>query len=96
MSHYSNNPGSTRIDLFRDTGKWYATGSINLDALYNEDVFDAVKQACQSAWEDQVLPGVRLSAWPLSTSPTEWLASGGTIVCLDPYNKHSHPIMLKA
>jgi predicted RNA-binding protein len=51
MSNYSNNPGRVRVDLFRDTGKWYATGSVDMGDKYDpNDLFGAFYHACFRAY----------------------------------------------
>lgn len=93
MSGYSNNPGNVRIDLFRDGGKWYASGSVNMSSQYNaSDLHSAVFQACR----DSKLNETTNEGWPLSRTPDEWLADGGFIICLEPHSWSSSPIMLTA
>ena len=91
MSHYSNNPGLVRVDLFKPSGKWYATGSIDMSEHYNDaGLHEAILVACE---QQRVGEGSQ-EGWPVMVPPREWLSDGGTIVCLQPYHEHSHPIML--
>ena len=86
---FTTNEGRVRIDLFRDTGKWYATGSICMADFYRGDIFEGVLRACEREFvrADQ-------GEWPVTTSPREWLEREGTIIVLEPYHEHAHPIML--
>jgi hypothetical protein len=74
--------------LFKESGKWYADGSVDMSPAYNAAcLHDGLYVACARSQESG-------DGWPLSTTPYAWLMSGGTIVCLDPYHQHAHPVML--
>ena len=92
MSYYSNNPAICRIDLFLRSGKWYATGSINMEKFYTASIHSAVFTACVESHE---LGELVHEGWPLITDPETWVNEGGMIICLQPYHQYSHPIMLK-
>lgn len=88
MSHYSNNPGRVRVDLFKPGGKWYATGSIDMGAFYGSTLtHEAVYAGCCASPDGR-------EGWPVVSTPDEWLREDGTIVCLAPYHVHAHPVML--
>lgn len=76
MQNYSSNPGSVRVDFFKESGKWYATEAVDMGPYYNMDfLHDAFARALWTHLEGRL--------------------DGMLAVCLQPYHKHSHPIMLR-
>lgn len=46
MSHYSENPAHCRVDIFKPSGKWYMTITLDLTGLYeHNDIHEAIKMA---------------------------------------------------
>lgn len=85
---YINQDGRVRVDVFKSSGKWYTTCSVDMEGYYaapllHKALFDACSREQATG-----------SGWDLTTSPEQWLQDGGMIVCSEPYHKHSHPIML--
>lgn len=76
--------GMVRIDCFCNTGKWYDTLEVDMSSYYNLSfIHDVVKYSLiLSAGNDEFVDN--------------WLAQGGYFVCLEPYHKYSHPVMLKS
>jgi hypothetical protein len=87
---FTTNDSRVRVDFFKPSGKWYGTGSIDMRVHYNGPIHDCVRQACEA---EQAL-GSR-GEWGHTFTPAEWLAGGGSIVCLEPHHEHSHPIILR-
>lgn len=86
---FTTNESRVRVDFFKPSGKWYGTGSIDMDAFYEGLIHECVLQACEREQAD------KNGQWGYTFTPAEWLAGGGTIVCLEPYHEHSHPVMLR-
>lgn len=88
MSHYSENPAHCRVDIFKPSGKWYMTVVIDMEGEYNCGVcHEAVKRALTN----RIVPGTI----KLGPRGEYHLEEGWSAVCLDPYNIHAHPIMIK-
>lgn len=87
---YSSKDSRVRVTLFKESGKWYSDESVDMYDRWSgcATIHDALMAACADEFEAEE------GAWSLSSHPLEWLESGGTIVCLDPYHEHAHPIML--
>lgn len=79
--NYSNSPGHCRVDRFKSSGKWYDTISLDMnnDGYNDLDLYDHFIKCLQD----------QHSSW-LKESDGYW-----SIVCLEPYHKNSHPIMIK-
>lgn len=45
MSNYSNDCSSVRVDIFRESGKWYETVAITKAKYSNCSIHDSVKAA---------------------------------------------------
>jgi hypothetical protein len=81
VSHYSNSPNSCRVDVWKESGKWYETIQVEFaDADWNKEgtqIHDAFLNALRVALqkEDGTL---RLK--------------GMRATCLEPYHQHAHPI----
>lgn len=43
---YSNNPAMVRVDFFKESGKWYATGEMNWNTYDNDELIHAVFIRC--------------------------------------------------
>lgn len=41
MTHYSDIPGSVRVDFFKPSGKWYATEAVMWTGDYDGDIHTA-------------------------------------------------------
>ena len=35
MTNYSNNPGSVRVDFFKESGKWYMTEDVDMSEFWD-------------------------------------------------------------
>ena len=78
MGHYSDTPGSVRVDIFKPSGKWYETIAVDMNLHYNDPlVTDAVRAAVLHKLDD----GER------------YRLGGMTYVVIDPYHKNSYPVM---
>lgn len=50
MTHYSDNPGSVRVDYFKASGKWYMTESVDMSGHFRDpSVHEAVRLSLQEA-----------------------------------------------
>lgn len=80
MSHYSDNPKSVRVDFFKaSSDKWYTT-----ETLIWIDSDDLIGRSFARA----------LDAHLSKRDDGSRRLSGMTAVCLEPYHKFSHPVML--
>lgn len=71
-----------RVDMFKDTGKWYESIAVK----WIEGGYDSVS----------IHESLRASLFrELKEDSGPPRLSGMTAVCLEPYHKHSHPIMLR-
>lgn len=77
--NYSDNEGSVRVDVFKPSGKWYETVAVDMYTFYHSET--TIHQALLAAIERQY-PGFT------AREP------GWKFVCLQPYHRFSHPIML--
>ncbi len=76
MTHYSQDPSKTRVDIFRKSGKWNTTIEVkwrDYDAIDIRGYFKHLMQEAGFVWDDY----------------------NYCAVCLEPYHKHGHPIMIK-
>ena len=50
MTNYSNNPGSVRVDLFKESGKWYMTEDVDMSEFWDFGIgpHDAVEAALEA------------------------------------------------
>jgi len=78
---YSSDDSDVRVDFFKESGKWYATESIKMENWDEPSFHDAFKHALNEALYMPKADRLRYSDM--------------TAVCLEPYHKHSHPIMLR-
>jgi hypothetical protein len=87
---FTTNEGRVRVDFFKPSGKWYGTASVDMSAHFKGVIGDCLREAC-------VVEAARGegSEWGHTFTPQDWVADGGTIVCLEPYHEHSHPLMIK-
>lgn len=86
---YSSSSSRVRVDIFKASGKWYETASIDMNNFYRGLINDCVLEACENEFKKG-----REGEWPITSSPSDWLKGGGYLVCADPYHEHSYPIML--
>lgn len=82
MTHYNDNPGMVRVDYFKPGGKWYMTEAIEMpDAEYSApNIHEAVRRSLDASRPDR--------------EPGWW--SQFTVVVLEPYHQHAHPVMIVA
>jgi hypothetical protein len=74
------NDSMVRVDLFKPSGKWSESFAIDMGEFYNELlIHDAVTKAWLKTREIQ--------------DPLHW--KEWTLVCLEPYHKHSHPVIIR-
>jgi len=90
---FTTNEGRVRVDFFKPSGKWYGTASVDMSAYYKGDIHECFRRACVD--EQATAPSTGESEWGHTFTPQGWVAKGGTIVCLEPYHEHSHPLMIK-
>lgn len=90
---FTTNTGRVRVDFFKPSGKWYGTASVDMTAHYKGDsgnlIHDAFMAACRAEKDNPQ------GEWGHTFTPDDWIAGGGSIVCLEPYHEHSHPIMVR-
>ena len=79
MTHYSNEARSVRIDIFKTTGKWYATEAM---PWYFTPGTTWEKPA--PMW-NEFMVAVRRTLGDRYT--------GMTIVCLEPYHPNAYPLL---
>ena len=50
MTNYSNNPGSVRVDFFKESGKWYMTEAVDMSEFWDfgNTPHDAVTAALEA------------------------------------------------
>jgi len=86
---FTNKEGYVRVDIFKPSGKWYSTAAVDMSAGYNEaNIHRALYDACVREFDKEG------GEWGLSVSPQAELEEGFMFVCLEPYSKFAHPIML--
>jgi len=91
---YSTKPGIVRVDIFKDTGKWYETLAIDMtegwdkDKLIHHSLIEALQQQSRyRALEDpNTKSNIRVYA---PNQEYSYFA-----VCLKPYHPHKHPIVI--
>jgi len=76
---YSENPAMVRVDFFKDSGKWYTTEAV----LWRGNGFEQ-NSGCDLFSQFQVSLREHLNG----------RLSGMWAVCLHPYHRHEHPIMI--
>lgn len=79
MSHFTTDPRSCRVDIWRDTGKWYTTIAV---------VFENAHYTAETSPHHALADALR-RALPQGTF------SGMTATCLAPYHTFSHPISVR-
>ena len=85
---FTTNDGRVRVDFFKPSGKWYGTASVDMSAHYKGLIQECFREAC-------VIEAARADGeWGHTFTPQEWVADGGTIVCLEPYHEHPFPQMI--
>lgn len=82
--NFSERDGNVRVDLFKKSGTWYTTESIDMTQFYLAD-----------NPETALIKAMELKPDGVFAKAKSWLESGGVIVCLIPYHKHSCPVMLR-
>lgn len=86
---YSSSESRVRVDIFKSSGKWYSTASVDMNLSYKGLIHDCVLEACENEFKN---PN---GQWGLTVSPRDWLRNnGGYLVCIEPYHEHSHPVMI--
>ena len=92
MTHYAKEPHLVRVDRFRASGKWYDTWQIDMRLWFEHpDLVHAVKMC----WEEAYLKAFGVKSTPM-TSTITGLNVGWVLVCMDPYHRNSHPILLRS
>lgn len=69
-----------RVDFFKPNGKWYAAEEVEFRNYENWDIYEEFAKALAKALVNETLDKCRYD---------EMVA-----VCLEPYNKFSHPLMV--
>jgi hypothetical protein len=77
---YCDDEEMVRVDFFKKSGKWYASQAIKMPGYHDDSIHDALKDALNSAL--------------YLTDENRLRYAGMTAVCLEPYHKHSHPLMV--
>lgn len=78
MSNDTNDPTSCRIDIFKPSGKWYDTEFITM----SKDEWDS--KDLHTNFKRAVNTALK----------DRFNEDGWIIVCLEPYSKFEHPLML--
>lgn len=76
---YSKNEHDVRVDIWKPSGKWYTTLQLVWDPQKYYYEDELIHETFRRCMAEQY-PGKFL---------------GMTATCLEPYHKHSHPIMIK-
>ena len=85
MTHYSENPNMVRVDYWTESGKWYMTEAVDMNAGYDVPlVHVAVELAMNDHWE-KTRSTERRRAW-----------NQFTITIAEPYHMSEYPVMIKA
>lgn len=91
----TNTNSIVELNIFKPSGKWYWTAYIDMKDFYDRDelIHDLIKEACQIEFAKP-----NHGIWGLTCSLDQILSreEGWSVVCLNPYHKHSHPIMFKS
>lgn len=83
---FTTNDGMVRVDRFKESGKWYDTIEIDMSEHYNDlSIFNALEESINEHTAKH---------WGRDNFVIGWTNQGGSFVCLEPYHKHSHPVML--
>jgi hypothetical protein len=79
MTHYADDVSLVRMDVFKRSGKWNLTKAVPW------------RSAAGTTWEQpaSIVQEFRASARAAFGPAFE----GQTIVCLEPYHPHAHPLM---
>lgn len=88
---YSSNEGRVRVDIFKESGKWYSTASVDMSDYYNEPlIHEGLYKACMDEFHED------RENWGLSISIKDWIEKdNGFVVCIEPYHENSHPICIR-
>lgn len=75
------NPSMVRVDIFKESGKFYDTIELNWDRYYTErnDGVELIDDTFKRCMKEQY--------------PNRF--TGLFAVCLEPYHEHSYPLMIK-
>jgi hypothetical protein len=76
--NYSNSSNMVRVDFFKESGKWYTTEAMEW-LSYEKEIHQAFIDSLRAAF----IKGDGHARY-----------SGMTAVCLQPYSKNEHPLML--
>lgn len=78
---YIESESHVRVDIFKDSGKWYTTISIDMNKVYNEPfIHDALKKCLEDTnWKP---------------AENKDFSNGWFAVCLEPYHINSFPIVV--
>ena len=88
---FTTKSGYVRVDIFRASGKWYATAAVDMSEHYHDDcVQTAVFASCMAEFEKP-----ERGQWQGSVSPRADLEAGFMLVCLEPYHERAHPVLLR-
>ena len=82
MGHYSDKSESIRVDFFKSgSGKWYLTEAVIWTGDYNEGLIH--EEFAKSLHDHLFIPATKILR-----------LSDMNAVCLEPYHKHEHPMMM--
>lgn len=80
MTHYSNDPAMVRVDIFKDTGKWYETLNIRWVDYNALSIKDAFRISLLKHFETEEHPQRFNGMWA---------------ICLHPHHRFAHPLMVE-
>jgi hypothetical protein len=80
-----------QVHFFKGSGKWYGSATIDMADYFQGLIHECVFQACEA----EFAKGAD-GDWGHTFSPAGWVQGGeASIVCIEPWHEHSHPIMIK-
>jgi hypothetical protein len=84
MTHYNARPNNCRVDIFKESGKWYDTISVSFKdnewkARNADGAFNPIHKSFSNALHEAIRDNFK----------------GCYAVCLEPYHENAHPLMIK-
>lgn len=78
---YTVSESSVRVDIFKPSGKWHTTLSIDMNDVYDEDFVGIALKKC-----------LEKTNW--KPAENKDFSNGWFAVCLEPYNRNAFPFIV--
>lgn len=81
--HFSERPGSVRVEFYKASGKWYTTEAVDMTAFYREP------------YPEVALAKALAIHLPVRAADGHRRLHEMWAVCFDPYHEKAYPLMIK-